>query len=146
MALLLALLACVGCTPQEPVALEAQAGYSAPRAANPTGSIVDIGVVFAQRGGQFVFPYSEFGLNDSDEVLSIDSSCECVHARPVQYASGKGRQSPAIEITVESDSVPASAPQRLRVVLQFSLASGEAREGKVDFLNTNPVTQQETDS
>ncbi len=139
LAFLLAMLTSVGCFDQAAGRVDssrAEAVRSEPKEVN-------LGIVFAQRGERQVFSREDLGLPESDEFVSIESSCACVNARFVQYHSSSKRTRSAVEIVVESEDIPVLVPQRLRVQLLFTLSSGVVYEVCVDFLNTDSAEKPE---
>jgi len=144
------ILACIGCADHRAGEL-VSARFEHPgieanlRGRGTSQKVVDLGVVFAQRGGRFVFPYEDFGLAESAEVASVQSSCECVLASPAHFM-GTGGTASALEITVQPESRPARAPQRLRVLLDIELAGGASHQATVDLLCTNPASSKEAES
>ena len=47
--------------------------------------IIDAGIVFADEANYLCLPFSRLGIEDSDEVLSVRSSCECSRPYIVSY-------------------------------------------------------------
>jgi len=55
---------------------------------HPLTRSVELGIVLAECGGQFLFPLSTWNLT-GDEIESIESSCHCVTAEVIQLAGIK---------------------------------------------------------
>jgi hypothetical protein len=111
--------------------------------ANSASSAVDLGVVFAQHGGRFVFPLEDFGLSANAAVESVQTSCECVAVQPISYDRSRSRDAWGLEIVVKPESHPAKVPQRLEVQLCIGLADGTEHDAAVRLLNTNPAAIEE---
>lgn len=87
---------------------------------------LDLGVLFSQRESCFCYPLRQFGIENADDVIRIDSSCDCVTAEVVGYVDASNRPVSGLSICVAPDK-DATAAASLIVEL------------KLIFTNTPPV-------
>jgi len=65
----------------------------------------DLGIVDRERGGYFCMPLSRLPLDWSDEIVSINTSCQCTIAKVVEYLRTDGAIKKALIIEIASSSV-----------------------------------------
>jgi hypothetical protein len=109
-----------------------------------TSRTIDAGIVLADRAGYFCLPLEQIGLPPDAEIVSLQSSCECVRPRLVQYVADRQRIGQAIllEYIPEVSSagvdreVSASEiqPANLGVVVEVGLAGGTSYDFNFNFL------------
>jgi hypothetical protein len=110
------------------------------------GRTIDAGIVLADRAGYFCLPLEQVGLPPDAEIVSLESSCECVQPRMVQYVAGRQRVGQAIllEYVPEVSSAEVDRkisqsevqPTNLGVIVEIGLADGTKYDFTVKLLHT----------
>jgi hypothetical protein len=106
-------------------------------------SVLDAGVVFSDRTSYLCWPFDAIGLEEGNEVQSIQSSCDCVQASVIDYPKvgnslGRGL---LIEFKAETHRKSKEVPAALGVVLTLQLANGSERVVTVNLLHTNSLSE-----
>lgn len=98
----------------------------------------DLGVI--QRGVEFRYciPFSELALSKEDEILTVKTSCKCVVAREVWYASSGGHER-GLLITVIPDQNESKVqiPTSLDVEMFLSMKGKAVKSLSVRFIETD---------
>jgi hypothetical protein len=109
------------------------------------GDTVQAGVILADRAGYLCLPFERLGFDEDAEIVSLQSSCECVQPSLVGYLDVDGLERPAMLLLFvpepgasEGDRAGAGAA-RLGVSIEATLASGQTRSFRVDLLHTMAV-------
>jgi hypothetical protein len=121
------------------------------RTAN-TRTVIDAGVVFADRESYLCLRLDQVGLAEDDTVASVASSCECVQPSVVSYRSAQGRDANAVLLRFVKDDrndarrtkLDASndtliTPVNLGVLIDLQLTEGSVRQFTVNFLHTSQL-------
>ena len=100
---------------------------------------IDAGVIFSDRASYLCLPLTRFGISSSDDIVSIDASCECVKPSLVRYPDSSTTTADGVLFEFISEEVPRDSmpqPVSLGVVVTFTMFKGEAEIVIVDFLLT----------
>ena len=104
-----------------------------------TSAPFEAGVVFGDQPNFLCLPLSRFGITNSDEVLSVRSSCECtrvsiVKYRDTAYGTGSGLRIDFVpEVSVSSS---AFVPAELAIDVTFEFVDGRSTIASIHFLHT----------
>ena len=94
---------------------------------------LDLGVLFSQRESCFCYPLRQFGIENADDVIRIDSSCDCVTAEVVDYVNASNRPDSGLSICVTPDK-GATAAASLIVELNLILTNSPSVPIRLRFL------------
>lgn len=107
---------------------------------------IDAGVVLADRGGYYCFSLEQIGLPLDADILSVESSCECVQPSIISYVADKQQVRKAILLEFASDDLVKDNsvydtenddfPAFLGVVITIALEGGETHEFTVNMVHT----------
>lgn len=84
---------------------------------------VDAGVIFLDEPTYRCIPLSEIGIESADAIQSIETSCECVQARTLQYRESGSETGEALRLDIlssgpqEITDAPLPTPLAVTVVL-----------------------------
>ncbi|MCA9172319.1 MAG: hypothetical protein KDB23_31860, partial [Planctomycetales bacterium] len=107
---------------------------------------VDAGVVFAGCPCYFCLPLSRLGLTSSDEIESINSSCECIKPSLVRYAATPTAIVDGLRLEFVAEDLsedPTLEPMHLAVVVTLKLIGGKSKSVTVNFLCAPILSQRE---
>jgi hypothetical protein len=110
------------------------------------GQTIDAGIVLADRARCFCLPLEQVGLPPDAEIVSLESSCECVQPRMVQYVADGQRigqavlleyvpEKPLIGVAVEDRMIDLQ-PMHLGIIVGIRLADGKKHDFTVNLLHT----------
>ncbi len=120
----------------------------------------EAGVILAGRAGYQCLSLEAIGLKQSDEVVSVTSSCDCIAPSLVKYAASESANASGNLLQyidestayhnhfADSDSstgLAASPPANLGVIFELTLADGSTHEFTVNFLHTHLAEQTSAD-
>jgi hypothetical protein len=115
-------------------------------APGPIGRTIDAGIVLADRDGYFCLPLEQVGLPPDAEIVSLESSCECVQPRLVQYVADRQRIGQAILLEYipevssaeadREDNVNRVQPANLGVIVEVGLADRTKHGFTINLLHT----------
>ena len=91
-----------------------------------------------------VEPYRVIGLSSSDEIESLDSSCECVKPTLVRYSVTSTTVAAGLLLGFIAEDDSSSSPLQpvqLAVEIKLTLVGGKCRTVTVNFLHA-PVLEQ----
>lgn len=88
----------------------------------------------------------EVGLRSIDEVVSVDSSCDCVAPRMVKYQASESASARGILVEFLDESVGkalhgSTAPAHLGVIVTATLADGREHDFVVNLLHTHLIEE-----
>lgn len=95
---------------------------------------LDLGVLFSQRESCFCYPLRQFGIENADDVIRIDSSCDCVTAEVVGYVDTSNRPVSGLSICVAPDK-DATATASLIVELHLNFTNSRPVPIRLQFLS-----------
>lgn len=103
--------------------------------------IIDAGVVSMARDGYFCVPLTRIGLEPSTQVTAVNSSCDCVAPRIVQYRTANRAMATAVLLEYVPEAaadLPAeqAEPVNLRAGIELVLPNGKTHRFHVDLLHT----------
>ncbi len=106
---------------------------------SPAGSLIDAGIVFAHESSYLCVPLSRLGIAETDEVMSVQTSCECIQASIVQFYESTSNTARALRVDFRPEPATADmihVPSNLivKVILQFS--GSRTKEATIQFLHT----------
>jgi hypothetical protein len=111
-----------------------------------TSRTIDAGIVLADRAGYFCLPLEQIGLPPDAEIVSLQSSCECVRPRLVQYVQDRQRIGQAIlleyvpEVSAADTSLLDSPREfeavHLSVIVEVVLSDGVKHDFVLNLLHT----------
>ncbi len=110
--------------------------------AEPTAALsstIEAGVVFGDEAKYHCIPLSRLGVSDSDQLISVKSSCECVNPAIVEFRETTTKVARALRIDFVSDPMPSgsvAAPVNLSVDVTFELSDGSVKTASIKFLLT----------
>lgn len=138
--IILVMSSCSGCGLTETTASDSQI--------RPAGGDceVDAGVVFAGCPSYFCVPLSRLGLTSSDEVESINSSCECIKPSLVRYAATSTSVVDGLRLEFVAEDLsenPTPESMHLAVVVTLKLIAGKSKNVTVNFLCAPILGQRE---
>ena len=112
----------------------------------PSSFAIDAGVVFADRPAYQCVRLSRFGIMESESVISVKSSCDCVKPAIVEFYEANAEVSRALRIDfvpepVSSSFGPVSA--NLLVELTFELDGASTKAASIKFLHATTVKDTE---
>jgi hypothetical protein len=111
-----------------------------------TSRTIDAGIVLADRAGYFCLPLEQVSLPPDAEIVSLQSSCDCVRPHIVQYLADSQRVGQAILLEYipevssagvdREDGASEIQPANLGVVVEVGLAGGEKQCFTANLLHT----------
>lgn len=100
---------------------------------------LDLGVVLPSHQNDVCFPLSKFGIDRTNSVRRVDSSCSCVEPTVVRYVDERGEWNEALRLSfkeepgISSEKDHTSVINRLSVAITLTLA-GSQKVVAVDVL------------
>ena len=129
-----------GCGPHADASAKSFAeSPSSEQSASAKPIVIDAGIIFADEANYLCVPLTQFGIAGSEEVLSVQSTCECSRPRIVNYLESSNRVSHAVRIDFERQTVATNSElmgANLVIEISFLFSSGKSTVGKIKFLNT----------
>lgn len=116
---------------------------------SPDQSMIDAGIVFADEASYLCVPLSRLGISDSDEVLSVQTSCECTRPSVVQFDESPSKTARALRIDFRpepSTSDSKHAPSNLAVKVTLRFTGGRTTVVTIQFLHTIRASGGEFDT
>ncbi len=111
--------------------------------------IIDAGVLLADQPSYLCVPLGRLGISSTDEVIAVNSSCECTEPSIVVYRETQSQLARALRVDIlpepkasDSESVPAS----LAVEVTLELAGGRSTTATIQFLHTTLVDADVTNA
>jgi hypothetical protein len=101
--------------------------------------VLDAGIIFVDETSYLCVPFSRLGIVNSDAVVSLKSSCECVRPSIVQFAESSDTIGRALRLDVRSVPVTVGSsllPSKLSVEVHLQLDNGQSATTKIQFLHT----------
>ncbi len=65
--------------------------------------VIDAGITFADEASYLCIPLTRFGVGDSEDVLSVETSCDCTQASIVSFNESAQRKSKALRLDFVSE-------------------------------------------
>ncbi len=98
----------------------------------------DAGVLFANEASYLCFPIEKFGIDSTQEILTIKSSCECVRPSVVRYQRQQSEEGVALrfDFVEDSQAQDKESPVSLAVTIKLQLVSGIEQSVTIQFLHT----------
>lgn len=99
---------------------------------------VEAGVILSNRASYLCWPAERLGIPAEDEIVSLETSCECVEAKVVYYLdpTSQTRRAISLDFIPDDDGDAPSRPANLSVKTSVHLASGNRREFEIGLLHT----------
>ncbi len=66
--------------------------------------VVEAGIIFANEDNYLCVPLSRFGIADSEEVLSVETSCECTQPSIITYKESPQQELRGLRIDIEPET------------------------------------------
>lgn len=108
--------------------------------ATPTTVGVNAGIVFVDRSDYICWPIEKLGpINQGDEIISINTSCECVNASVIQYKKNEAENATAILFSFFPTQEALDRPSNLSVIVTGTTRSGKQLQFALNFLHTSQV-------
>ena len=104
----------------------------------PSQCVIDAGIVFADEAKYLCVPLTQLGIADSDEVLSVNTSCECTHVSIVQFGKSSTTTARALRIDFRSETATSDSKQalsNLAVKVTLQLSNGHTAVATIQFLH-----------
>lgn len=127
----------VGCGPITEASGNSVAEIEASDFNSSVQCVIDAGIVFANEESYLCVPLSRVGIMDSDEVVSVQTSCDCTQASIVQFYKSSAETTRALRIDFTRDSATAStkrAPSNLSVEVTLLPHDGRVVTAKIQFM------------
>lgn len=103
--------------------------------------VIEGGIVFDDSRSYLCWPFDKLGLDESTEVASVTTSCECVLGEAVAYQRSKDKVSKAILLKFPPEEEQHDQPANLSVIVTVKTNAGVSKEFTVNILRTNRVSQ-----
>lgn len=99
---------------------------------------IEIGIVLQDRPFYHCISFEQIGLDRNAIVTNVESSCECITPKIVQYALNKSEERQAIylEFQPERSQSKDTEPYNLGVEIRCLLNDGKRFEFIINFLST----------
>ncbi len=127
----------VGCGPLADAS--SQSLYSLSESEKPSALspvVIDAGIIFANEANYLCIPLSRFGVADSEEVLSVETSCDCTQPSIVSVNEAAERKSKGLRFDFVSEkNLVHLKPSQLAVSVTIRLKDRKAL-ASVRFLRT----------
>lgn len=110
----------------------------------PSQCVIDAGILFADEASYVCVPLSRLGIADSDELLSVQSSCECVRPSLVYFDKFLGNTARAMRIDFRPGGTNADSkhtPSNLAIEVTIKLANGKDKSASIRFLQTAQASE-----
>jgi len=108
-------------------------------------TVIDAGIIFADEASYLCVPLRRLGIADSDEVLSVITSCECTDPSIVRFNESRNKVSRALYVKFAPESaIPTvePTPLNLGVVITLEMSSGQITSATIQFLHTTQASQR----
>ena len=99
----------------------------------------DAGVLFANEASYVCLPLEKLGIDPSQVIVSIKSSCECVRPSVVRFLQRRSQEGVALRLDFVEDTQgqkDETSPSSLAVEIKFQFASGSEHSVTIQFLHT----------
>ncbi len=103
---------------------------------------IDAGIMFADQANYLCVPLSRLGISSADEVLAVNSSCECTRPSIIEYQETRAQSARALRVDFEPEPGMAgsqAAPMNLAVEVSLELGAGRRATATIQFLHTQVV-------
>jgi len=139
----------VGCGPITNASGNSATEFVAGESNTSVGCIIDAGIVFADEASYLCVPLSRLGIADADEVLSVDTSCDCSRPSIVHFDESPSKTARALRIDFIPEPVTARskhATSNLSVVVTLRLREGRTTVAKIKIKFVHIVRAQGAES
>ena len=112
------------------------------RAISPKPKVINAGIVFLDESSYLCMPTSHFGIEESDDILSVQTSCDCTVASIVLYKESKTKISRSLRIDFKPESSPATSnvsPVNLEIKITLKHSEASTTEVAINLLHTTRV-------
>ncbi len=104
----------------------------------PAQSVIDAGIVFANEASYLCVPLRRLGIADSDEVITVQSSCDCSLPSIIQFDESPIKTARALRIDFIPEPATASskrATSNLSVEVTLRLREGRTKVTTIRFVH-----------
>ena len=127
-----------------PVGLSADANHipvSSLSDSRKASTVFDAGVLFANEASYLCIPLEKLGIDPSQEIVSLKSSCECVRPSVIRYFKRQSQEGVALRLDFGDDSngKDETSPTPLSVEIQFEFAVGAKQSVTIQLLHTTQI-------
>ena len=102
----------------------------------------DAGVVFVNEASYLCIPLQKLGIDPSQEILSVKSSCDCVRPSVVRFLQRRSQKGFALRLDFVEETKgqkDETSPSSLAVEIKFQFASGTEQSVTIQFLHTRKM-------